>query len=230
MILQFLVPQYNEDETVIKKLLDSIALQQHLDFKDVEMLICNDGSEILLSEKFLQQYPFNIIYIKEKHRGVSATRNTLLNMATADYILYCDADDMFRTTHDLYKVIDMLKNNICDGIAGGYIKEEINLISNEFMYNDIRELDHGAHCKFLSRKFLLERKIFWPEDLTINEDYYYLGLLYSEEPHFIFYNVPFYMYTHNPKSVTRKKEFNYLGETYIIEANYKLIKELLNRK
>ena len=229
MILQFLVPQYNEDEKVIKKLLDSISLQQHLDFKDIEMLICNDGSKTLLSNEFLQQYPFNIVYMKEKHRGVSATRNTLLKAATADYVMYCDADDMFYSTHDFYKIIKILKNKTCEMLIGTYIMEGVDVNQN-LVYETIKGRDYGCHGNFYSREFLIERQIFWRESLNINEDYYYKGLVLSERPKIEYYEEPFYMYTYNPQSVTRQKNFNYLGELASIEVTNELIKELLKRK
>ena len=55
----------------------------------------NDGTEVELSKDFLSSYPYRIDYYKAPHRGVSATRNTCLDYAEADYVIFCDADDMF---------------------------------------------------------------------------------------------------------------------------------------
>ena len=74
MTLDILVPQYKETEEIIKPLLDSIALQQTVDLDNVGVIIVNDGSDVLLSEDFLNSYPFKVKYIKNKHEGVSATR------------------------------------------------------------------------------------------------------------------------------------------------------------
>ena len=90
-----LIPQYNETEKDISHLLDSIAIQQNIDFNEIGVLICNDGSDILLSEDFLKSYKFDIQYFKEPHKGVSATRNFLLDKSDAEYVMFCDADDMF---------------------------------------------------------------------------------------------------------------------------------------
>lgn len=89
MKLQILVPQYNETEDVIKPLLDSLALQQQVDFKeDLGVIIANDGSDTFLSEDFLKGYPFDIKYLRCEHNGVSATRNACLDAATADYVMF----------------------------------------------------------------------------------------------------------------------------------------------
>lgn len=89
MKLQILVPQYKETDDVIKPLLDSIAIQQNVPMDEVGVIICNDGSDVFLSEELINSYPFKIEYYKEKHGGVSATRNACLDKATADYVMFC---------------------------------------------------------------------------------------------------------------------------------------------
>ena len=95
MKFQILVPQYKEIDEEIKPLLDSIAIQQNVDFNEIGVIICNDGSDVFLSEELLNSYPFKIEYYKEPHRGVSGTRNACLDYATAEYVAFCDADDMY---------------------------------------------------------------------------------------------------------------------------------------
>ena len=41
-----LVPYYNEGEEVIKNLLDSIAIQQNIDMKEVVAVICTPGPPV----------------------------------------------------------------------------------------------------------------------------------------------------------------------------------------
>ena len=55
MKLQILIPQYKETEDIIKPLLDSIAIQQNVDLiHDVGVIIVNDGSDVILSDKFFK--------------------------------------------------------------------------------------------------------------------------------------------------------------------------------
>ena len=95
MKLQILVPQYKETDEIIKPLLDSIAIQQNVDFNEIGVIIVNDGSDVHLTDELLNSYPFKIEYYLEEHRGVSGTRNSCLDHAEADYVMFCDADDMF---------------------------------------------------------------------------------------------------------------------------------------
>lgn len=57
MTFDILVPQYQETDEVVKPLLDSIAIQQNVDFDDIKVIICNDGSDIFLSDELLTSYP-----------------------------------------------------------------------------------------------------------------------------------------------------------------------------
>ena len=103
MKLQILVPQYEETDTIIRPLLDSIEIQQNVDLKnEVSVIICNDGSSTYLSDSLLNNYTYNIKYYKCSHSGVSATRNACLDHATAEYVMFCDADDMFYNACGLY--------------------------------------------------------------------------------------------------------------------------------
>ena len=74
--LQFLVPQYKETEEVISFLLDSIECQVGVDKKDIGVIICSDGGNYILDQKFLDKYSYDIEYVVCTHRGVSATRNS----------------------------------------------------------------------------------------------------------------------------------------------------------
>ena len=61
MKLQILIPQYKETDEILKPMLDSIALQQNIDFNEIGVIIVNDGSNIHLSKKLINNYPFNNI-------------------------------------------------------------------------------------------------------------------------------------------------------------------------
>lgn len=123
MKLQILVPQYNESDKDVKPLLDSIALQQNVDFDDIGVIICNDGSDVYLSRDLLDQYPYLIEYHKEKHRGVSATRNACLDYADAEYVMFCDADDMFMNACGLWIVFREMTDGF-DGLISVLLKKQ----------------------------------------------------------------------------------------------------------
>ena len=100
--LQILIPQYKETDEIIKPLLDSIAIQQNVNFQEIGVIIVNDGTDIHLSDALINNYPYDIEYYLNEHKGVSATRNACLDKATAEYVMFCDADDMFYNACGLY--------------------------------------------------------------------------------------------------------------------------------
>ena len=131
--LQILIPQYNEDENKIKPLLDSIAIQQDIDFNDIEVFIGNDGSNTKLSVDFLKQYKYRIQYHFFQHGRLAATRQKLFNLVTAPYVMWCDADDCFINTIALSNIlltIDVgFDSLICDFIEQNAIIELVFLMT-----------------------------------------------------------------------------------------------------
>ena len=146
MKLQILVPQYKETDEVIKTLLDSIAIQQSVNFNEIGVIICNDGSDVFLSDSLLTSYPFKIEYHKEPHRGVSGTRNACLDYATADYVMWCDADDMFLTACGLYVIFEEINRE------GGF-KSLVSLFVEEcFVGGKIIYMNHERDTTFVHGK------------------------------------------------------------------------------
>ena len=106
MKLQILIPQYNETEEVMRPMLESISTQQGVDLKnDIEVLIANDGSDVKLPLDFLGSFSYPIRYIQCEHSGLPGTRAHLFDEATADYVMFCDADDMFMSNLALYTIL-----------------------------------------------------------------------------------------------------------------------------
>ena len=104
MKLQLLIPQFNETDEVMRPMLESISAQQGVDLNEIEVIIGNDGSDTKLSEEFLGSFSYPIRYIHFDHSGLPGTRGRLYDMATADYVMFCDADDMFLTNLALYTI------------------------------------------------------------------------------------------------------------------------------
>ena len=231
MILQILVPQYKEDERTIKKLLDSIELQRNINFKDVGVIIINDGSDIILDPYFLNKYPFKIDYIRAEHKGVSATRNKALKEATADYVMFCDADDMFYHNLALQLIINNVKDKQPDCLYSTFIEEiPDSQHPGSFLYNARQQAFVFVHGKVYRRQFLLEKNIWWDEELTLHEDGYFNGLALAQVPKdkLIYCNEPFYMWCNNSESVSRKTP-TFVLDTYNnnLLAQDKLISKLL---
>lgn len=231
MKLQILVPQYKEDERVIGKLLDSIKMQRNIDFNDIGVIIVNDGSDIILKHSFLEDYPFRIDYIKNEHKGVSATRNRALKEATADYIMFCDADDMFYHSLAIQLILRECVNKKPDCLYSTFIEEVPDQKHpGKFLYNARQQAFVFVHGKVYRREFLIENDIWWDEELTLHEDGYFNGLALGQikKDNLIYCNEPFYMWCNNSESVSRKTP-TFVLDTYDqnLIAQDRLITKLL---
>lgn len=232
MKLQILVPQYKETKEVIKPLLDSIALQQNVDFNEVGVVICNDGSDTFLDDSFLNSYPYKIEYYREPHRGVSGTRNACLDHATADYVMWCDADDMFSSVCGLYIIFREIAIGFST-LASLFIEETrvTDANGNKIPFYVNREHDCTfVHGKVHNRKFLIDNEIRWNDNLTIHEDSYFNVLVQTVAHDFKYSNNAFYLWKWRDDSVCRHDP-KYILKTYnkMIDSNEALVDEFLRR-
>ena len=191
MKLQILIPQYKETDEIVKPLLDSVALQQSVDFSEIGVIICNDGSDIHLSDDFLKSYPFQIDYYLCEHKGVSATRNACLDRATADYVMFCDADDMFFNVCGLYIIFREINGGGFDSLTSVFTEETRNPETGEVLYIN-REMDSTfVHGKVHRLKYLKNNNIRWNDNLTIHEDSYFNCLCQRLTPEVKYCPMPF---------------------------------------
>lgn len=229
MKLQILVPQYEETDEVIKPLLDSIAIQQNVDFNEVGVIICNDGSNVFLSNEFLDSYPFQICYYKEPHRGVSATRNACLDYAKAEYVMFCDADDMFCNVCALWILFREMETGF-DSLVSVFIEETREPKTKDPTYIN-REMDSTfVHGKVHRRKYLARNDIRFNDNLTIHEDSYFNILCQNLSSDVKYCQTPFYLWKWRDDSVCRHDP-KYILKTYgnMIDSNDALVDEFLRR-
>ena len=231
MKLQILIPQYKETDEIIKPLLDSIAIQQNVDLKnEVGVIIANDGSDVHLSDEFLDGYPFDIQYILAPHQGVSATRNVCLDHATADYVMFCDADDMFMNVCGLWVIFREIQNGGFDSMVSVFVEESRIPNTNEVVYIN-HEMDMTfVHGKIHRRKYLLDNKIRWNPNLTIHEDSFFNIQCQNLSRNVKYCQSPFYLWRWRDESVCRHDP-KYILKTYrnMIDSNDALIDEFLKR-
>lgn len=241
MKLQFLIPHYHETADVIKPLLDSIAIQQNVDFSEIGVIICHDGEDIKefcfsdglrLCEGMTlpDYYPFEIEQIHIPHSGVSAARNGALDAATADYVMFCDADDMFYNACGLWIIFREIENGGFDGLISVFVEESRHPRTNEVIYLNHENDNTFVHGKVWNRSFLTTHKIRWNDKLTIHEDSYFNMLAMSMSKNSKLCATPFYLWKWRDESVCRHDP-KYILKTYrnMLDSNDALVDELVSR-
>ena len=229
--LQILIPQYKETEDIIKPLLDSIEVQQNINLKeDIGVIIVNDGTDVYLSQEFFDRYSFPIEYHLNEHKGVSATRNACLDHATADYVMFCDADDMFYNACGLYIIFREIEMGGFDSLVSAFIEESRMPDTKEPIYINHDMDSTFVHGKVHRRQYLINNNIRWNDDLTIHEDSYFNCLCQRLASELKYSQTSFYLWRWRDASVCRHDP-KYILKTYnnMLDSNDALVEQFLKR-
>ena len=212
MKLSIIIPQYNEGEKIIFPLLSSIDNQLGINFSDIEIVIVNDHSEVILSESFLSSF-VNIrpkYIISDKNNGPGQSRNIGMDNSSGDYIIFCDADDIFHNVGSIGLIISEINLKSPDIFITTYLYESFT--DNSYSYREVKYEDNTRiHAKCFKREFLSNNNIRFLDDLRFNEDTYFVGVAMALAKNKTFSDVVTYVWKYNKESVTRinDMEFNY---------------------
>lgn len=232
--LDILVPVYQEELETVTPLLNSIALQQNVDLaNDVRVIICSDGEGNRKFKNNLEgsksKYQFPIEYYEKPHRGVSATRNACLDHSDADYVMFCDADDMFCNVCGLWIIFREIDHGGFDTLVSAFTEETRDPEKKPIYIN--RDVDSTfVHGKVHRRQYLLDKEIRWNDKLTIHEDSYFNILCQNLTTNGKYCPTPFYLWKWRDDSVCRH-DAKYILKTYnnMLDSNDALIDEFLSR-
>lgn len=203
MKLSIIVPTYNIED-YIGDCLKSLMIQT---FRDFEILVIDDGStdkskEVIL--KFCEQ-DARIHYIYQENQGISVARNTGIEKATGEYLLFVDGDDTYKDTYCLEKIVNHLKADVnVFNIVKVYKNRQVPLTrSNECekLYNENNLVDllkYGyllstACDKCISKNFFTDNQLYFKENL-LSEDVEWLIRLVECRPTFHYFNEDIYYY------------------------------------
>lgn len=216
-LISIIVPVHNM-EGYLGKCLDSLVGQSH---RHLEILLIDDGSTDE-SGAICDRYAAGDGRIKVVHRengGLSAARNTGLDLATGDYIGFVDSDDWLE--HDMYEFLlrDLLDVGADIAVCGFYRTydhgEEPNDPSGTYRVlskEDALELllqdgilQNFYWCKLYKREVL--EGIRMPEG-KVFEDAFTQHLVFEKAKTVVLHNIPKYHYLQRPDSICGKiKDF-----------------------
>lgn len=229
MKLQLLVPHYKERPDEIEPLLDSLAIQQSVDFKEVGVILAYDGKEAtpLPAAEWESKYPFSIEHLFLDHGGVSATRNAALDASKAEYVMFCDADDMFCHVCALHIIFNEIAVGF-DTLTSCFIEE--SRFENKPMYINHDMDSTFVHGKVHRRGYLIDNNIRFNPALTIHEDSYFNILAQNLTENAKYCPTPFYLWKWRDLSVCRHDK-EYILKTYnnMLDSNDALVDEFIRR-
>lgn len=135
MFFSIILPIYNV-EKYLRQCVDSILRQS---FCDYEIILVDDGStdsSPALCDELEASYPA-IKVLHQKNAGLSAARNSGVNMASGEYIIFIDSDDFLTSEHFLEKMKKMTRTSpdIIQYKYSKYFESDSRLQPCSFSYN-----------------------------------------------------------------------------------------------
>lgn len=172
--LDIIMPHYHEEWEEGKKFFDMMALQRAIDFADVRVLLVHDGEDCAFSEELFEGYPYEVRQITIPHGGVSAARNAGIEAAEADWIAFCDFDDMFAHVYSLREYLDVLPDENHDMLWTSFFAEDRKKTGE--MVRAVRNMNLiFIHGKMFRRQFLIDNNLRFNPELSYNEDSLFLA-------------------------------------------------------
>lgn len=218
-LFSVIIPIYNV-ESYVEKCINSVT---HQDYKNIEILLINDGSKDssqLICEKKVKE-DSRIRLINKQNGGLSSARNAGLDNATGDYILFLDGDDYWDDKEALSKINQNLQNSQADIVNFGLKKifedtgeiEETKYVfnrqnidfdskKNTLSYLVKNNLYISSACNKAVKKSIIDKYSLKFEDKALSEDIEWSAklLLYSNVIDVI--ESPFYIYRQRNHSIT----------------------------
>jgi len=232
-----IIPVFNVAE-YLESCLNSVISQS---FTDFEAILVEDGStdgSDKICDK-LSQNDSRIKVIHKENEGVAVARNTGINKASGNYILFLDSDDKFKP-EILQNIYNKISETNAEIIVFGY--ERINS-SNQILLVSKPDIDftkNTLHKKSTDLTFLLWNKAYkknlfnninlkMAEGITFSEDSYITLALQNQTNNFAFIPETGYSYLCRATSVTQnmniKNHLDRLKAVTLMDELYKSNKD-----
>lgn len=226
MKISAVIPVYNS-ESYIERCILSILNQS---FHDFEAIFVDDGS-LDSSLNILKQYEKKdnrIIIIHQENAGPGIARNAGMNVATGEYIVFIDSDDVIDKEY-FYKIsqkktdiifIDINQvNEKFELIKTEYMSDKKGLSKEQFLRRQMTgNIEWGGVRKVVKRKLLIDHNIKYTNHKIGEEAVFsFLALYYATTISFI--EGPVYTYINREGSQSDYKIDNPWGPIAIVLRN-----------
>lgn len=231
-----IVPNYNSGR-YIKRCLDSLLNQTY----SVEEIIVVDDCSTDESLEIIKEYQLKYSKVKVeynlKNMGVSFSRNTGIDKANCEYILFCDGDDWYEDDA-VEKMVQALEKNKADFVFGGYYiaydyskKIQIkfdNAFPNELPTKDdcISSLPITSCAKLMKKSVIVNNDIKYPENIRNCEELSFIPIVAIKSEKVVYLNQCIYNYFQRNNSASNKK----IDDLSFFEISYKEFKKQIDSK
>lgn len=232
IVVSIIIPCYKV-EKYVEQCIRSIISQT---YDNIEIIPVDDGSPdntpYILDKLSQEDNRINVIH--KQNAGVSAARNSGLNVATGDYVVFVDGDDFLAKDYVEY-MLQLSNINDSDFVLSQncFMSEAERQIKNDFFKTISPEeatallisprIMVGCWNKMFKRKFLIEKKLLFNTNLFYGEGLNFITKVAQLSNHVTIGNRKVYYYRrNNDTSATSKyniqKYFNGEKAIDVIES------------
>lgn len=214
-MISIIIPIYNVEsyiEDCLKSVASQTCLMQGVQVECILVDDCGKDQSIAICEKFIENYdgPLSFKLLHHEHnRGLSAARNTGMNVAQGEYVFFLDSDDKI-TPDCLEKLYAKALDSDADVTFGSY--ETFGCENKQYITNGAPYVT--AWNKLCKRTFLQENNIQFIEGL-IHEDCPWSFEIECKGAKFAHVPDITYLYLVREGSLQTGKDFNKHFEAYM---------------
>lgn len=207
-MISIIVPVYNVEE-YLRECVDSVLNQT---YSDIEVILVDDGSTDQ-SGNICDEYAgmdSRIKVIHKKNEGVSAARNTGIEVASGERIIFVDSDDCIhpQLLESYRELDDDSVTLLCDYTTDmeewkrfslNDIQEHMEFVDREkFMKLFYKDYMNPPFNKYFWADIIREHQIRFPEDMSLGEDLIFnMKYLAAVKRDYRIMHGPFYYYREN---------------------------------
>ena len=175
-LVSVIIPTYNKAQ-FLKKALESILNQT---YREVEVILINDGSTDNTAEIVKSFNDPRIIYVWQGNKGPAVARNTGIKKAKGKYVAFLDSDDLW-LKEKLEKQVEFMEKNPEVGLLGTacyeindkgeVIGKKIFPIKNKILQKDLIKYNPFIQSSIITKREVFDKVGLYDENFKESEDY-----------------------------------------------------------
>lgn len=224
-LVSVIIPTWNRSNTILRAI-ESVTKQT---YKDIEIIICDDGSTDNTRELIKSLGDDRIKIVSLGHSGKpSIARNRGISQAKGEWLAFLDSDDEWLETklEKQIKAMERLRMKASSTNALRIVEGKSE--NEEFIFWNRRKITFNnllAYNLVISSSAMFHRSLLaevkgYPEDMTVSEDYA-LWLRVATLSSFAFVKECLVKYYDEPKTSIRKKNLSIRESKRIVFENFR---------
>ena len=236
--VSIIIPIYNVEQ-YLARCLDSVINQTHKEMDIICVNDCSPDNSSHILEKYAKKDARIKIVNREKNGGLSAARNSGMDVACGEYMFFLDSDDWIDPDYIESCLAAALKSN-ADIVINNSLKSVVG--DTETIYHhpayqgknidgvfwNPRESVADILCtgclKFVKTSFIEEHHLRYPEGLVM-EDLYFQHISFAYANSVYTFNGPFYYYFKREESIINTDPNKDITQIRVLSAVFDYFKE-----